>query len=138
MRLFKFKSDKIVLVPLKKYLIDWEGRSPSKIQGEVKKFLHPYWKGCIVCEEFRIPGSLLRIDFVNFNYKIAIEVSPKSHHGKFNKFFHKTRAGYLKAIISDFEKREWLEKNQFRLVDVFDEDMPLTRKFFKEKYDIEI
>lgn len=135
-KLFKLNSDKLVNVSPSKYQIDWFGKSCSKIQKLVKDFLFPFWKHHLVCEEVRIPGSLLRLDIVNFTSKIIVEVSPTSHHGTFNPFFHKHRLNYKKSIDSDFKKLEYAERNGYKFVEITEEDFPLTRQLFIDKFDI--
>lgn len=138
MRFLKLGSGRIVNVNVTKKPINWEKPSCSKIQTTAKKFLKSYWQSHICCEEFVIPGSRMRVDFINFTRKLAVEVSPQSHHGEYNPFFHKTRAGYRDSIKRDWHKLEWLEKNGFKLIELFEQDFPLTREFFKEKYQIDI
>ena len=58
----------------KKYLVDWDGKSRSKIQFEVKKFLKEFWLKKIVFEEFPVAGTKLSLDLFNANDSIAIEV----------------------------------------------------------------
>ena len=71
----------------KKYLIDWDKKSRSKFQLQIKSFLQPYWEHDIVFEEFRLVGTRLTFDFYNANKKIMIEVQG-AQHTKFIKFFH--------------------------------------------------
>ena len=124
MKVYKFKSDKLVSIPINKYLIDWDADSCSKLQTKCKQLLRPFWSRCLVLEECRIPGCLLRIDFICLNKKIAVEVSPISHHGTFNAFFHKnSRNVYKDSIKRDLDKLEWLEKNQFKLLELNEADL---------------
>lgn len=137
----KFKlpnSDKTINVDINKYRIDWD-RVVSKPQKAVKDFLYPYWKGKMILEEFKMPGSRLRFDIVNMTDHIIVEVSPKSVHGQFNKFFHGNRMGYANSIKRDMSKVDWAEANGFVLVQVFDEDIDvLSREWFREKYEVEL
>jgi hypothetical protein len=139
MKLFKLNSRHQVNVNISEYLIDWEnGRQVSKPQSKVADFLRPYWQGHIVCSEFRIPGSLLRVDFINFTRKIAIEVSPSGTHS-FNKFFHKNRPTFGAAINREIDKAKWLEQNGINLIEVFDDDIDnLSEEWFKTKYDCDL
>ncbi len=41
----------------KKYLIDWEQKSRSKIQFNTIQFLKPYWNSHVVFEEFPVAGN---------------------------------------------------------------------------------
>lgn len=126
-----------IWVNVAKYKCDWN-KVVSKPQKQVKDFLYPYWCGCVVLEEFRIPGSLLRIDLMNINRKIAVEISPASSHS-FNKFFHGNHIRYGAAVKRELDKSDWLKENDFKLVEVFEDDLDkLSPSWFMEKYGITI
>ncbi len=133
--IFTTLKGKKVNVNVGEYLIDWN-KAVSKPQKHVKDFLFPYWKSHVCVEELACFGSLLRLDIVNLTRKIAVEVSPSSTHS-FNKFFHKNRFNFAKAMGREFEKEEWCMKNGFQLVEIFDEDMTtLSPEWFSKKYNI--
>ncbi len=139
MKFYKLNSNREVNVPLQKYRIDWDKQVGSKLQKKVKDFLYPYWVDCECLEEFRLPGSLLRLDLVNLTRKVIVEVSPEAVHGAYNKFFHKTRGRYLKSIGRDFQKVTWAERNGFQLIELIDDDIKnLSRELFLEKFQTEI
>ena len=101
-----------------KYLIDWNKKSRSKIQIKVKQFLKHYWENHVVYEEFPVYGSRMKVDILNATKKIAVEVNGRQH-SNFNSFFHNnSRAKYLASIKRDVEKREWLEKNGYTLIEI--------------------
>lgn len=138
MKFYPPNSDKPINIDIAKYRIDWD-RVVSKPQKAVKDFLYFYWKGKIVLEEFKMPGSRFRFDIFNVTDHIIVEVSPRKVHGEFNKFFHRTRLGYAKSIKRDVSKYDWAEKNGFTLVEVFDDDINmLSREWFREKYGVEL
>lgn len=138
MKLTKLNSDKIINVNISKYLINWN-RKISAPQLKVKQFLFPFWKNHIVVEEFLIPGSLYRIDLISFTSKVAIEVSPNHVHTQYNKYFHKSRAGFLKKLQSDTKKLNWAEKNGFIFIELYDEDLNnLSKEYFKKNFDIDL
>ena len=56
---------KLVYKNVKSKLIDWDGKSRSKVQRQVKKFLKDYWSKCIVYEEFPVYGSRMSVDILN-------------------------------------------------------------------------
>lgn len=130
---------KLVNKNVNKYRIDWSKKSRSKLQTSVKNFLQPFWKNMIVYEEFPVYGSRMKVDFINASLKIAVEVNG-SQHGAFNKFFHNnSRAKYLSSIRRDYEKYEWLIKNNFKVIEIEDHEVPLlTKDFILEKFNIEI
>jgi hypothetical protein len=119
------------------YLIKWDEKSRSKIQRTVKQFLKPFWKAQMVYEEFPVYGTKMKVDILNATKKIAIEVNG-AQHNSFNKFFHSnSRANYLKSIKRDIQKSEWLEKNDFTLIEIEQEEIKeLSKDFFKNKFNI--
>ena len=48
-----------------RYKIKWNGKSRSKFQKNVKKYLYGYWKYDAVYEEFKVAGTQLTLDFYN-------------------------------------------------------------------------
>ncbi|MEK6878395.1 MAG: hypothetical protein AABY22_02245 [Nanoarchaeota archaeon] len=138
MRFTKLNSDKQVWVNINKYIINWDKPCASKLETAVKDFLKPYWKNYIILSQFRVPGSLLRCDFLNLNKKISIEVNG-SQHEEFNKFFHKNRNNYFFSIRRDFQKLQWLEQNNFVVIEINENEVAeLNLKFFEEKFGISI
>ena len=119
------------------YLIDWDGKSRSKIQFNTKQFLKLYWRTSIVYEEFPVYGSLMKVDILNVSRKIAVEVNGKQHD-KFNKFFHaNSRVKFLESIKRDMVKREWLEKNGFLVIEIEEDEVKdLNEEFFIKKFNI--
>ena len=122
-----------------KYLIKWDSPSRSKIQLKVKQFLKKYWRSSIVYEEFPVYGSRMKVDILNATSKIAVEVNG-AQHSNYNKFFHaNSRINYLNSIKRDFKKLEWLEQNNYNLVEInYDEIDSLSKDFFKKKFKIDL
>ena len=120
---------------IKNCIIDWDGKSRSKFQFEVKKFLKKYWQGDVVFEELKIVGTRLTIDFYNANTKVAIEVQGQQHF-KYVKFFHINRNGYLGQIKRDVKKIEFCEINNIKLIEIYPKD-ELSKDLF-EKLGIEL
>lgn len=105
----------------KKYLIDWDAKSRSKFQKNVKDFLRPFWEHDVVFEEFRLIGSRLSIDFYNANKKIAVEVQG-AQHLKYVEHFHKDRFKYLDQIKRDQKKLDFCENNGIKMVEIYPKD----------------
>ena len=120
-----------------KFLIDWEGKSRSKLQFKAKQFFKTVWENQIVYEEFPVFGSRMKVDFLNATKKIAIEVNGPQH-SSFNKFFHNnSRMKYLDSLKRDHEKSLWLEQNSFTLVELEKKDVEtLSRELLCEKFKI--
>ena len=122
-----------------KYLINWNKKSRSKLQKRVKDFLKPYWFAHIVYEEFPVYGTRLKVDILNATIKVAIEVNGPQH-SSFNKFFHgNSRAKYLASIKRDHEKQLWLEKNQYKLIELEESDIEnLSKEFVESTFKIKM
>jgi len=134
----KLNSNKVVKIPASKLRIDWDGECRSNFQYEVKQWLRRYWLCDRCSEEYRIPGSKLYLDLVNWSKRVIVEVNGSQHHD-FNEFFHAgNRSNFLAQLQRDAKKKEWAEDNKLTLVEIYQDDLPLTKEFFKEKYGIEI
>jgi len=121
-----------------KYLIKWSAKSRSKIQFKVKQFLKLYWENHVVYEEFPVYGSRMKVDILNATKKIAVEVNGRQH-SNFNAFFHNnSRAKYLASIKRDVEKREWLEKNGFSLIEIEEDEVNQLSEEFIVKNGIKL
>jgi hypothetical protein len=104
------------------YLIDWDGKSRSKIQFQAKQFLKKHWSNHIVFEEFPVAGTKLSLDFYNANKKIAVEVQGKQHT-KYVPFFHgSNKINYLNQLKRDRDKLKFCEINNIQLVEIYDGD----------------
>jgi len=114
----------------KKYLIDWDGKSRSKIQYSAKQFLKKYWSNHIVFEEFPVAGTRLSLDFYNANKKVAIEVQGRQHT-KYVPFFHgKNKINYINQLRRDQDKLKFCELNDIQLVEIYDGD-EVNEKLFE-------
>ena len=114
----------------KNFLIDWDGKSRSKIQYNAKQFLKKYWNNHIVFEEFPVAGTRLSLDFYNANKKIAVEVQGRQHT-KYVPFFHgKNKINYLNQLKRDQDKLNFCELNDIQLVEIYDGD-ELSEKLFE-------
>ena len=103
-----------------KYLVDWDGKSRSKIQFSAKQFLKKYWSKHVVFEEFPVAGTKLSLDFYNANKKIAVEVQGKQHT-KYVPFFHgKNKINYINQLKRDQDKLKFCEINDIQLVEIYD------------------
>ena len=136
MKFTKLNNSRVqVNINIAKYLVDWDA-IVSRPQKFVKDFLYPYWSACIVLEEFRVPGSLLRVDLLNVSRKIAVEVSPSSTHS-FNRFFHKNRPAFGRAVGRELDKSRWLEREGYQLIEIFEDDFcRLSKEWIFEKYGV--
>lgn len=120
-----------------KNLIDWDGKSRSKLQFKFKQFFYPYWKNHIVYEEFPVYGTMLKVDILNATKKIAIEVQGNQHES-FNEFFHDhSRLKYLQSIKRDVKKEKWLQINKFKFLELYENDLKnLSPQYIEEKFNI--
>lgn len=113
-----------------KYLVDWDGKSRSKIQFAGKQFLKKYWTSHVIFEEFPVAGTRLKFDFYNANKKIAVEINGEQHV-KFVPFFHKRRSNFVSQIRRDQQKIDFCELNNIKLIEIYSEK-ELTKKKFSE------
>lgn len=133
MRLLNING-KLVNKNVRNSLIDWQGKSRSKLQFKFKEFFYPYWKNHIVYEEFPVYGSMLKVDLLNATKKIAVEIQGNQHES-FNKFFHdNSRLKYLQSIKRDVKKVKWLEMNEFKFLELYEDDLKfLSPQYIEEK-----
>jgi len=136
MRLLNING-KLVNKNIRKNLIAWEGKSRSKLQFKFKQFFYSYWKNHIVYEEFPVYGTMLKVDFLNATKKIAVEIQGNQHES-FNKFFHgDSRLKYLESIKRDVKKIKWLEMNNFRILELYEDDLKvICPEYIEEKFGI--
>jgi len=133
MRLLNING-KLVNKNVRNSIIDWQGKSRSKLQFKFKEFFYPYWKNHIVYEEFPVYGSMLKVDLLNATKKIAVEIQGNQHES-FNKFFHdNSRLKYLQSIKRDVKKVKWLEMNEFKFLELYEDDLKsLSPQYIEEK-----
>ncbi len=138
MKLYDIKG-RLVNKSVSKYRVDWEGKCRSNIQFEVKQFFKTFWYGQICYEEFPVYGTRMKVDLINMTKRIAVETQGAQHES-FNKFFHNnSRANYLRSITRDYDKIVWLENNNFKISEIFEEDLAsLSRKYILDKFEVSI
>lgn len=130
------KYNKLVWHKDDRYRIKWDKKAPSKGAQTVKDFLKEHCSGSIWYEEYRLPGTLLKVDFLSPTKKIAIEFHGQQHE-TFNPFFHKTRSNFLASFKRDVKKEEILIKNSYTFVEIYNKDLKdLSKKWFLEKYNV--
>lgn len=113
----------------KSYIINWDKKSRSKFQFEVKIFLKKYWEEDVVFEELKVVGTRLSLDFFNASKKVAIEVQGHQHFS-YVKFFHGNRINYLNQIKRDYKKIEFCELNKIKLIEIYPKD-ELSKDLFE-------
>ena len=116
---------------IKSSIVKWDGKSRSKFQFEVKKFLQKYWSGDVVFEELKVVGTRLTLDFFNANKRVAIEVQGQQHT-KFVPFFHSSRGKFLQQLKRDCKKLEFCEINNIKLIEIYSVN-ELTKEFFESQ-----
>ena len=81
----------------------------------------------------------MKVDMINMTKRIAVEAQG-AQHDSFNKFFHgNSRANYLKSIKRDYHKRVWLENNNFKVLEITEEDLAsLSETYIEEKFSVNI
>ncbi len=93
------------------------GEGRGKFQSEVGEIIAEMFPGYYVLEEFPCFGDNLHLDFFLFAKRLAVEVQGSQHH-KFNPFFHKDKAAFVRQKSNDKRKALWCEINKIRLVKI--------------------
>ena len=119
------------LVKAKKYLIDWDGKSRSKLQYSIKSFLKEFWGNQVVFEEFPIVGTRMTLDFYNANKKIAIEVQG-AQHTQYVPFFHGRRSNFTHQLRRDEKKLQFCQLNAIKLIEIYSKDK-VSKEIFESQ-----
>ena len=87
-----------------------------------REIIKDIFHGHNILEEMKLPGSVnpvkksvLLLDFFIPSARIGIEVHGQQHF-KYTPFFHKSKAGFLRAQARDRDKAEWCNINDITLV----------------------
>jgi very-short-patch-repair endonuclease len=77
---------------------------------------------------------MLKVDFLNATKRIVVEIQGNQHES-FNKFFHdNSRLKYLQSIKRDVQKVKWLEMNNFKFLELYENDLEnLSSQYIEEK-----
>ena len=130
------KNGRVINLNITKYLCDFDSTKGSSGEVAVRKFLKKHSSTQVWCEQVRIPGELMTIDFLAPGLKIAIEFDGKFHHA-YNKWAHKgSKLNFLAQIKRDVSKDEHLTRNSFQIIRLEDSDLPLTLSLFREKFEV--
>ena len=89
---------------------------------QARDIIHDIFLGYNILEEVKLPGSVepakksvLYLDFFIPNASIGVEVHGQQHF-KFVPYFHKSKAGFLRAKARDKAKIEWCKINNIELI----------------------
>jgi len=114
----------------RRYLIDWNAESRSKLQFRAKEYLKPFWSQDIVFEEFPVAGTKMTLDFYNASKKVAVEVQG-AQHLKYTPHFHgSSKSTFLSQMRRDNDKSKFCKLNSITLVEVYPDDK-LSQELFK-------
>jgi len=128
-----------VLIKTNRYRINWEKSGASNLERQFRDLIYPYWKNQVVLYQCFVPGSQLRLDFLNCNKRLCVEING-AQHDKFNKFFHNnSRNVWLASMRRDNRKQRWLEENNITLLELVQEDLDLfSPDYISKKFEIDI
>jgi len=97
-------------------------KKKSKHHVRARKIIKELFSGYRALEEVKLPGStathrrsVLYLDFFIPNLMLAVEVHGRQHY-EYVPFFHKSKAGYLKAMARDEDKKDWCDLNDINLI----------------------
>lgn len=110
---------KVYTLSLTKYI--QEGPNKSDLHLLARRLIKQVFGLSPVCEEFTIPGTLMKLDFYISHYNLAIEVQGNQHE-EFTPFFHGTKQNFNKAVQRDASKEKWCEINNIKLVKLYDRE----------------
>lgn len=136
---FKTHTGREVNINVNKWIIDWDAPCRSKFQFRINQFFRPFFQYSVCLSEFKVPGKRLFVDLLNVSQKIAVESMGEQHRSCVLGYFHKTRLDFGKSIKRDFEKLEFLNRNNIKLIEVYPEDEKnLSPKWIKDNFDIDL
>lgn len=124
-------NDRVYDLNLSKFVVNGnEVQNRSQYHIQARMLLRDIFKGYILLEEVKLPGSrcpskksVLFLDFFIHNLMLAIEVHGKQHY-EYVPFFHKSKLGYLYAQKRDEIKKAWCDLNHIQLVTLKYSDTP--------------
>lgn len=93
------------------------GEGRGLFQSKVGEILEDGFPADVILEEFPCKGEGLFLDFFLPRSRLAVEVQGAQHF-KFNPFFHKDKASFLRQQKRDNRKAKWCEINDIRLVKI--------------------
>lgn len=136
---FILPNGRAVWKNIDKNRVDWDKKCRSKIQFIFKSFIKPYIEKHVIVEEFVLPGTKLSIDLLDLTTHIAYEVQGSQHYS-YNAFFNKnSRSNYLGQLNRDVKKKEYLERNNYRLIEIKETEIPLlTKSWFEKKFGVHL
>lgn len=127
---------RVVDVPTAKYRVDWDGDQGSRFSKAVLDWIKPYWEKDAVLAEWPVPGgNRMRFDFVNINKRLIVETDGKQHD-QYSDHFHGSQSAYRAQMGRDLKKDEVALLNQFTMIRIKPEDLPLTKEWLEKTFDI--
>jgi hypothetical protein len=96
------------------------------------KRIFPYYT---IVKEYYVnyKNTRLYFDFYIRELNIFFEVQGAQHSG-YNKHFHGDRNGYLKSRSRDNLKKEWIEKKDYHLIEIFPGDKIYDKTILNKIY----
>jgi hypothetical protein len=97
-------------------------KKKSKYHIRARRVLSELFSGYNILEEVKLPGStashkrsVLYLDFFIPNLMLAVEVHGRQHY-EFVPYFHKSKAGFVRSLARDEDKKDWCELNEIKLI----------------------
>lgn len=98
----------------------FNGTSKSKFQKRIGELLEKKYQFDNIYQEVWISSEKFYLDFFIPNVKLVIECHGLQHIEHI-KFFHKTKTQFNKQKSTDERKRKWCIKNNFKLIEIYDQ-----------------
>ena len=97
-------------------------RARSKYHLRARFLLKEIYHSYRILEEVKLPGStakhrkgVLYLDFYIPQISTAIEVHGQQHY-EYSPFFHKSKADFILSQAKDYDKAEWCNINNIKLI----------------------
>ncbi len=133
---WKKPSGKLKDINMAQYKIDWDDDQDSQFSSEVADFFYPYWKHDVVCVQVPVAGTKMTYDYVNINKKIIVEVDGIQHFSPKSHFHQGSPAKWLAQIKRDDDKNKLAEKNGFTMIRIRPDNLPLTKKWVEDTWNV--
>jgi len=133
---WKMPNGKEVTHKDSQYRIDFNKKAPSKLAQIFKDWIKENAPHYIWYDEYRLPGGLLRVDFLCSSKRVCFEINGEQHT-KFVPFFHGSRNALKDQIKRDIQKIKFLEDNNFRVIELEEKDLKqLSREYLKKNFNV--
>ncbi len=123
-------------IPVHQYRVDFDADQGSEFSAGVLDFFYPYWKAHVVLAELPVAGTKMRYDFVNLDRRLILETDGVAHFDPKSHFHGGSPAKWLAQIKRDELKNRMAQVNGFTMIRIQPDNLPLTKKWVEETFQI--